>query len=127
MDAERLARETHQLLARVEAADLASRIQVRFNPRMRTRAGACSYNRIRHDHVPGRFAIDLNPTLLLDRHPEALLPTLAHEIAHAVVRAQHGGRASTHGPAWKTVMSMAPNGPMATMTTNARMVPGTVL
>lgn len=105
VDQTTLDRTTRDLLDRVDATDLGRRIRVRFNPRMRTRAGTCAYRRIRADHVPREFEIDLNPRLLLERHPEALLPTLAHELAHAVVRARHGGRAAPHGTEWKETMA----------------------
>ena len=101
---EAVKQEARKLLARAEADDLEERIRIRFNARMRTRAGACSYRRIRRDHVPARFFIDLNPNLLLKRHPAALVPTLAHELAHAVVRARHGGRVRDHGAEWKSIM-----------------------
>jgi len=104
MNIQDLKREALRLLARVKADDLAERVVLEYNPRMRTRAGACTYRRIRHDHAPRQFLIELNPTLLLERHPEALLPTLAHELAHAVVRVRHGGRVRVHGEEWKAVM-----------------------
>jgi len=99
-----LQRTVTDLLRRAEAEDLEARVELRFNARMRTRAGACTYRRIRHDHAPRRFLIELNPHLLLDRHPEALLPTLAHELAHVVVRVRHGGRARAHGGEWEAVI-----------------------
>lgn len=103
-DMEAVKEKVRELLARVEANGLRERIEIRFNVRMRTRAGVCSYRRIRRDHVPARFFIELNPTLLLKRQPGALIPTLAHELSHAVVRARHGGRADDHGAEWKSIM-----------------------
>jgi predicted SprT family Zn-dependent metalloprotease len=99
-----LALEARKLLARAHAEALAGRIEIRFNPRMRTRAGACTYRRIRRDHAPGHFLVELNPHLVRDRHPEALWPTLAHELAHVVVRVRHGGHVPVHGTEWQQVM-----------------------
>lgn len=104
MTVDELTAEARKLLAQAGATDLTDRIDIRYNRRMRTRAGACTYRRIRRDHVPSRFVVELNPRLLLDRHPEGLVPTLAHELAHAVVRARHGGSARAHGPEWRATM-----------------------
>lgn len=104
MTIDELTTEARRLLALAAADDLSSRIEIRYNRRMRTRAGACTYRRIRHDHVPSRFVVELNPRLLLERHPEALVPTLAHELAHAVVRARYGGGARAHGAEWRETM-----------------------
>lgn len=102
-----LAPDIDRFLAAVDATDLRKKIHVRFNRRMRTRAGCCIYARIRHDHVPREFRVELNPNLLIDRNPEQLLPTLAHELAHAVVRARFGGRAAPHGKEWRaTIQAM---------------------
>jgi len=104
MNLETIRTEARKLLGLVQAEELHDRIEILFNPRMRTRAGACTYRRIRRDHVPGKFQIELNPTLLLHRHPEALLPTLAHELAHVVVRARFGGNARNHGKEWTSML-----------------------
>jgi len=67
---------------------------VRYNRRMRTRAGAAWLRERR---------IDLNPRLLA-RHPEQVHETFAHELAHLVVFVRFGRDVRPHGCEWQQLM-----------------------
>lgn len=70
---------------------------LRYNRRMRTRAGAA---------FPLRHHIDLNPRLLAGE-PAACREVFAHELAHLVVHADHGLGVRPHGPEWRALMRAA--------------------
>ncbi len=78
------------------AGPLMSRTTIRYNPRMRSAAGRAFLE----DH-----RVELNPRLLA-AHPEQLIPTLIHELAHVVVHARYG-RVAPHGREFKTLMAAA--------------------
>lgn len=87
---EALARLARHLARRQGARGLAGEVRVVFNRRLRTAVGRADFS---------ARTIELNPRLL-DRHPEELLPTLVHELAHLVA----GPRAG-HGPAWRRTVT----------------------
>lgn len=68
----------------------ADHVPVRWNPRLRVRAGC-----VRWTH-PAAPSVQLNP-LLRKQGPQALLATLLHEMAH-VIAGPHAG----HGRTWRT-------------------------
>lgn len=90
-------------LVRWELVELVSRIDWRWNPRLRTTAG-----RARFDGL----LIELNP-LLLARHPEEVEALIVHETAHLVVHLKHG-RQPPHGAVWKSYMRRAGQSTRAT-------------
>lgn len=71
--------------------DLAARVAVWWNPRMRTTAGRAFY-------AEGR--IELNPKLR-EVSEEEILRTLKHELAHLVARERWGRSISPHGAEWR--------------------------
>lgn len=73
---------------------LASTFKVAYNPRLRTTLGRAFLEE-------GR--VELN-TRLLREHPDHLLPTLAHELAHLVVYRIAGRKAPPHGRAFRALM-----------------------
>lgn len=77
------------LARRIGASRRVRDLRVVFNERLRTSAG-------RADFAGG--AIELNPRLL-DRHPDELVPTLAHELAHLIA-----GPRARHGPRWRAAI-----------------------
>lgn len=84
-----LARLALWLAGRLGARRRVAGLAVIFNPRLRSSTGrACFRDRV----------IELNPHLL-DRHPEELVPTLAHELGHLVAGARAG-----HGPRWRAAV-----------------------
>ncbi len=76
-----------------EMPDLAKRVCIGYNPRLRTSLGRALLQ-------VGQ--VELNPRLLLD-HPAELVPTLVHELAHVVVYMRYG-RAQPHGVQFRTLM-----------------------
>ena len=73
--------------------ELARKVRVAWNPRMRTTAGRAWW--------PDR-AIELNPKLK-DCEPEEIWRTLKHELAHLVAYERSGRRRiDPHGPEWQT-------------------------
>lgn len=79
-------------LIKVGAPELAARIHVRWNPRMRSTAGMAS---------PARALVTLNPRLCEFGAAE-LERTLLHELAHLLAHARAGRRRiAPHGPEWK--------------------------
>jgi SprT protein len=76
-----------------EQADLAERVTIRYNSRLRTSLGWAVLEECR---------VELNTRLLLE-HPEELIPTLVHELAHLAVFRRYG-RVSPHGLQFRTLM-----------------------
>lgn len=85
-------RETAQeLLIAADALDLAARLRIRWNPRMRTAAGMA---------YPARSLITLNPRLA--GFPGEVDRTLRHEIAHLLAHERAGRRRiAPHGREWQ--------------------------
>lgn len=77
-----------------DAAALLRTAKVGYNPRLRTTLGRAILQAMR---------VELNPHLLRD-HPEELVPTLAHELAHLVVYRRYG-KAAPHGREFRTLMA----------------------
>jgi len=75
--------------------DLGSSVRVGYNPRMRTTLGRAML-------TEGR--VELN-TRLLREHPDQLLPTLVHELAHIATHRRYG-RVAPHGREFKTLMAV---------------------
>jgi len=75
-------------------SDLADRVQIAYNPRMRTTLGRAILDDLR---------VELNTRLLLE-NPEELVAVLAHELAHVVVHVRYGEAASPHGHQWQTLI-----------------------
>lgn len=74
-------------------SELARKVHVHWNPRMRTTAGRAWW--------PDRV-IELNPKLK-DCEPEEIWRTLKHELAHLVAYERCGRRRiDPHGPEWQT-------------------------
>ena len=76
-----------------EMPDLADRVQVAYNPRLRTTLGRAVLDKRR---------VDLNPRILRD-HPAELIPTLVHELAHMVAHMRYGN-VPPHGAHFRTLM-----------------------
>lgn len=73
---------------------LIPRVRIVYNPRLSTTLGrACLENR----------RVELNPRLL-GEHPDQLLPTLAHELAHLVVYERYGKSARPHGTEFRRLL-----------------------
>jgi len=72
--------------------ELASRVQIRWNPRMRSTAGMA---------YPGRALITLNPRLLAFGNAE-IDRTMRHELAHLLAHHRAGRRRiAPHGAEWQ--------------------------
>jgi predicted SprT family Zn-dependent metalloprotease len=82
---------------------LFSRVQVVYNPRLRTTLGRAVLDALR---------VELNPRLLRE-HPDQLLSTLAHELAHLVVHVRHR-RSAPHGREFRELMRAMDFSPRAT-------------
>ncbi len=65
-----------------------------YNGRLRTTLGRAMLDERR---------VELNPRLLRD-HPEHLVSTLAHDLAHLAVHVRFGRRAGAHGREFRTLM-----------------------
>ncbi len=76
--------------------DFADRVSIGYNPRLRTTLGRAMLEENR---------VELN-VHLLRAHPEELLATLVHELAHLAVRMLYGN-AAAHGLEFKTLMAAA--------------------
>ncbi|MGD9419014.1 MAG: SprT-like domain-containing protein [Verrucomicrobiota bacterium JB025] len=76
---------------RLGLAELAARVVVAWNPRMRTTAGRAFY-------AAGR--IELNPRLL-GVSDEEVWRTLKHELAHLVAHERWGRGIAPHGAEWR--------------------------
>lgn len=87
---EALARLAGWLAARAGLGRRARGLAVVFNSRLRSSAGRADFH---------ARAIELNPRLL-DRHPEELIATLAHELGHLLAGARAG-----HGERWRATMT----------------------
>jgi len=79
-----------------ELPDLARRVTIGYNPRLRTTLGRAMLEDNR---------VELN-VHLLRAHPEELLVTLVHELAHLAVRMRYGN-VPPHGREFKTLMGAA--------------------
>jgi len=86
-----------------EMPDLAERVRIGYNPRLRTTLGRAALDRRR---------VELNPRILL-RHPGELVPTLVHELAHLVVHMRYGA-VPPHGIHFRTLMRAVNLSPGAT-------------
>ncbi len=69
-------------------------VTIGYNGRLRTTLGRALLDE-------GR--VELNPRLLRD-HPDQLVSTLAHELAHLAVHVRFGRRAGAHGREFRTLM-----------------------
>lgn len=76
-----------------EVADLPGRVRLVYNPRLRTTLGRA---------ILTDLCVELN-TRLLREHPDQLIPTLAHELAHIVAHIRYG-RVAPHGEHFRTLM-----------------------
>ena len=76
-----------------EAFDLARRVRIRYNPRMRTTIGQARLT---------EAVVELNTRLLIE-HPEELIETLIHELAHLVVYWRYG-HVRPHGREFLTLL-----------------------
>jgi predicted SprT family Zn-dependent metalloprotease len=82
----------HHLLHGLHCDELAARIRVRWNPRMRSTAGTA---------FAGKSLITLNPRLR-EFGDEEVDRTLCHELAHLLAQFRAGRkRISPHGPEWR--------------------------
>lgn len=87
-----LEKSAHTLLATLGCADLAARVRVRWNPRMRSTAGTA--------HA-AQALITLNPRLRAFGDAE-VDRTLRHELAHLLAHHRAGRRRiSAHGSEWQ--------------------------
>jgi predicted SprT family Zn-dependent metalloprotease len=92
MEPEKMTTWCAQILSRLGLTALASRIQVRWNPRLRSTAGRA---------WPRHALIELNP-LLLTVSPEETDRTLRHELAHLIAHERAGKKSiNPHGPEWQ--------------------------
>lgn len=71
-----------------------ARVRVGYNARLRTTLGRALVDEQR---------VELNPRLLRE-HPDELIPTLAHELAHLAVLIRFGRRAGAHGREFRNLM-----------------------
>lgn len=84
--------ESRKLLTAAGAPALATRVQVRWNPRMRSTAGMA---------YPGKSLVTLNPRLH-EFGQEEIDRTLRHELAHLLAHERAGRRRiEPHGPEWR--------------------------
>ena len=91
-DPAELLERSRALLRPLGAAALADRLQVRWNPRLRSTAGLA---------YPGRALIALNPRLRPFGDDE-IDRTLRHELAHLLAHHRAGRRRiAAHGPEWR--------------------------
>jgi SprT protein len=83
---------SRNLLRSLACHDLANRVQVRWNPRMRSTAGTA---------FPGKSLITLNPRLI-EFGADEIDRTLRHELAHLLAHHRAGRRRiAPHGPEWQ--------------------------
>ena len=80
-----------QLLHQLDMADLAGKVEVVWNSRMRSTAGRAFYKGSK---------IELNPKLK-NISEEEVHRTLLHELAHLVAFHRYGTRIAPHGAEWK--------------------------
>jgi len=89
---QRLIDQCVELLNDLALSDVAAKVVVRWNPRMRTTAGRAFWPEAR---------IDMNPKLR-ELAPEEVQGTLLHELAHLVAYARAGRRRiKAHGVEWQ--------------------------
>lgn len=80
------------VLRELKCAALAARVEVRWNPRMRSTAGMA---------FASKALVTLNPHLI-DFSPADIERTLLHELAHLLAHHRAGRRRiSAHGPEWQ--------------------------
>ena len=96
-----------ELLAACGAGQLAERVAVRWNPRLRSTAGRA---------YPRKWRVELNPRIRV--HPGETSRPLRHELAHLLVaweveafgtaarRRVRGRRLAIHGPEWKRACAL---------------------
>lgn len=98
----------NRLAAIWELPELPRRCRIGYNPRLRTTAGraACEEAGRGPGSRQGAYRVELNPHLLRE-HPEQLVPTLAHELAHVAVWLRYGRRTAPHGREFRTLMRAA--------------------
>lgn len=75
----------------------ADRVRIGYNQRLRSTLGRALLNENR---------VELNTRLLLE-HPDQLLETLVHELAHLAVRMRYGSLPAPHGSEFKAMMRAA--------------------
>jgi len=91
-DIAQLLQESRTLLATAGAVALAARVQVRWNPRMRSTAGMA---------YPTKALVTLNPRLAEFGEGE-ISRTLRHELAHLLAHERAGRRGiAAHGAEWR--------------------------
>lgn len=76
------------------AEHLTPRLRIIYNPRLTTTLGRACFTDLR---------VELNPRLL-NEHPDELIPTLGHELAHLVVYDRHGKSAPPHGREFRLLL-----------------------
>ena len=87
-----LTAQARQLASALGCTELAAKVTVRWNPRMRSTAGVANY---------ARSLVSLNPKLLEFGEGE-IDKTFRHELAHLVARCRAGRRKiDPHGAEWK--------------------------
>ncbi len=86
-----------------EMPELPDQVKIAWNPRLRTTLGQAKLLENR---------VELN-TRLLREHPDHLVPTLVHELAHAAVHLRYGP-VSPHGRHFRTLMIAAGFSPKST-------------
>lgn len=77
-----------------EMPDFAARVKIAYNPRLRTTLGQAFLD-------DGRVELNTN---LLRAHPDHLIPTLVHELAHIAVYMRYG-RVPPHGRHFRVLMA----------------------
>ncbi len=92
LDADTLQEQARTLLRALGCGEFAARVQVVWNPRMRSTAGTAH---------PGKSLIALNPRLRVFGDEE-VDRTLRHELAHLLAHFRAGRRRiAPHGPEWR--------------------------
>ena len=86
-----------------DSPDLADRVRIGYNPRLRTTLGRAALD---------KRQVELNPRILRS-HPAELVPTLVHELAHLVVHMRYGA-VRPHGFHFRTLMRAVNLSPDAT-------------
>lgn len=97
----------HRCGAFWDCPDLSRRAAIGYNPRMRTTLGQARLE---------DGCVELNPRLLIE-HPEELVETLVHELAHLVVYWRYG-KVRPHGREFFTLMRAVNLSGKATHTLN---------
>ncbi len=77
-----------------EMPELAASVKISYSPRLRTSLGQAVLEKRR---------VELN-TRLLQAHPDQLIPTLIHELAHVAVHMRYG-RVPPHGRHFRVLMA----------------------